>query len=86
MSNYTHLSSVVAGDYILGTNKNSVVVGIGTSEILIKEILPTVSGIFIDILKIVNDEYKMGFDPLIENLSERIKLKPPSKQPIVKNS
>lgn len=86
LSNYTHLSSAIAGDYIWGRNKDSVVVGIGTSEILIKEILPTATAIFIDILKIVNEEYKMDFDSSIKNLSERIKSKLPSKQLGAENS
>lgn len=77
LSNYTHSTSLIANDYIIGLTKDkkNVRVEIGTSIMLIAESLPTASGIFLGILEIINDEYKMGFDTSLNNLFDRLKKK-----------
>ncbi len=70
-SDYVHSASGVANDYVLGRDKNGVVVEIGTSETMIGEVLPTAAAIFLDILNIVNEEYRLGFEKDLRKLSER---------------
>lgn len=71
VSAYVHSASGVVNDYVLGRDKNSVVIEVGTSETMIRENLPTAAAIFLDMLNIVNEEYKLGFDKDLTKLSEQ---------------
>jgi hypothetical protein len=72
LSNYIHSNAISANDYVLGRDGNNVVIEIGTSPQLVREVLPTASIFFVDILSIVNEEYKMNLDQDLKSLSDQL--------------
>ena len=72
LSNYIHSSPVSANDYVLGREGDNVVIEIGASPQLIREVLPTASIFFVDMLSIVNDEYEMKLDDKLKSLADRL--------------
>lgn len=74
LSTYVHLTPTTFNDYILGKEKNNVVVEIGASEQLITAVLATASILTTDALvKVVNQHYSLGLDKEIEGLAQKIK-------------
>ncbi len=74
-SSFVHSTAAVANEYVLGREGDSVVVEVGASEIMVERVLSTARAIFMSILDIVNDEYKLGFDEKIKQLSPKPKKK-----------
>lgn len=72
LSNYLHSSPISANDYVLGREGNNVVIGIGASPQLVREVLSTASTLFVDMLSIVNDEYKMKLDDELKSLTDQL--------------
>jgi hypothetical protein len=68
-NSFAHSNSVGMDDYILGISNGNVVVSLGTTSKYIEEVLVTVCAIFLDVLSIVNEEYKLGWDEEIKQLS-----------------
>lgn len=69
LSNYIHSNPLSAGDYILGRDEKGIIVEIGTSPEFVREVLRTASMLFVGILTIVNNKYKMNLEEKIEKLS-----------------
>ncbi len=74
LSNFIHSNTLSAGDYILGKDKNGVVIEIGTSEASIKAVLPTAVALFLEMAEIISEEYSLGFDEKINEIKNNIKL------------
>ncbi len=72
LSHYIHSNPISANNYVLGRDGYNVVIGIGTSPQLVREVLPTASMFFVDMLKIVNDEYKMNLDAELKVLVDQL--------------
>lgn len=75
LSYYTHSSPLIASDYVLGLTKDrkKVTTNVGTSEILIDEVLVTANAVFIEmLLKIVDKEYQMSFGNKLEGISKKL--------------
>ena len=71
-SSFVHSMAASANDYVLGRDGDSMVVEVGTSETMVSEALHTAQATLIAILDIVNDEYKVGFNKEIEDLSPKL--------------
>lgn len=72
-SGFVHSMAASANDYVLGREKDSVVVEVGASETMISEALHTDQATLLAFLEIINEEYKVGFDKEINDLSPNIK-------------
>lgn len=72
LSNYIHSNPISANDYVLGREGDNVVIEIGASPQLVREVLPTASMFFVDMLSIVNDEYKMRLDDDLKSLADQL--------------
>ena len=74
LSNYIHSNTITANDYVLGISiKSGVVLEMGTSPDLIEEVLHSTSALFIGVLSIANEEYKMGLEAILKKYSIEIK-------------
>lgn len=62
LSNYIHSSPITANDYVLGRDEDDVVLTIGTSPEFVPGVLGTATGIFVDMLSLVNSEFTAGLD------------------------
>jgi hypothetical protein len=71
-TSFEHSTSIVGDNYILGRNGNNMTISVGATEDFVKEVLATARGIFLDILGIVNEEYKLGFEKKLDKLSIKI--------------
>ena len=71
-SGFVHSAAGMANDYVLGREGDNVVVEVGTSETMVVEALHTARVFFISMLDITNDEYKLGFDEKIKELSPKV--------------
>ena len=72
-SNYSHGSTIVAGSYIMGIENEKVVMELGTSHEFIENSIFTATANFIDMLSIANEEYNLGLEKDIENMSVKHK-------------
>ena len=67
-TSFEHSASIVGDNYILGRNGDNMTVSVGATEEFVREVLTSARGIFLDMLGIVNEEYKLGFDEKLNRL------------------
>lgn len=69
-SNFMHTSTLMADHYILGRKGNSVVIQTGTSGDMIEPVARTAIAVFVDILGVIDDEYRTGYADELRELSD----------------
>lgn len=62
LSLYVHSSPISGDDFVLGRSGNTVVLTVGASPVLVAEILATSSGIYLDMLRTADKDFKMNLD------------------------
>ena len=70
LSHYIHHSAITADEYVLGREGDKVALEVGATEKLVREVLPTASAMFVDLLSQANEEYSLGCDRQLQSLSE----------------
>ena len=66
ISNYAHSNPMSADEFVQGKEGDNVVVEVGASEAFVPQVLATSSGMYLDMLRVANEERKMNLDKIIE--------------------
>ncbi len=66
MSNYGHSNPMAADEFVQGKQGDNVVVEVGASEAFVPQVLATASGMYLDMLRVANEERQMKLDAIIE--------------------
>lgn len=73
LSTYVHFTSTTFNDYVLGAEKNNIVIEIGLSHSFIPEVLISSSALVLDsLIKVININYKLGLDKEIEDSTKKV--------------
>ena len=66
ISNYGHSNPMSADEFVQGKQGDNVVIEVGASEAFVPQVLATSSGMYLDMLRVANEERQMNLDKLIE--------------------
>lgn len=66
ISSYGHSNPMSADEFVQGKQGDNVVVEVGASEAFVPQVLATSSGMYLDMLRVANEERHMNLDNLIE--------------------